>query len=358
VRGPVAKLSQQHAAKTERPIGHALIERISWDDLRVFVVVSRTLSFRKAAALLRTSTSTVLRRIERLEKVFEFRLFDRLPDGLALTNEGHSVHRSAQDMERASHSLRAHLDQDLTTRGMVRCSVTEGLGTAWILPQLAQFGRTHPQTIVDLRCAMEVADVMRMETDVAVQLEKPSRPDAKSVRLGRLHVYPFASRAYASTFGLPKTIEDVRQHRIVHQKAPQVEEDAPARALNWATIESVVALRTNTSTAHGRAIELGIGIGPLPTYVVGLGSDLIPVDIGLRHQVDIWMTYHPDARGTRRVSMFIDWVKTLFDPKRYPWFADEFIHPRELAGQPPPEMTPQSFFGLPAGRPLTRTAGR
>jgi hypothetical protein len=22
----------------------------------------------------------------------------------------------------------------------------------------------------------------------------------------------------------------------------------------------------------------------------------------------------------------------LFDPKRYPWFADEFIHPRELAG--------------------------
>ena len=39
----------------------------SWDDLRVFVVVARTLSFRKAATALRTSTSTVSRRVERLE---------------------------------------------------------------------------------------------------------------------------------------------------------------------------------------------------------------------------------------------------------------------------------------------------
>ena len=55
----------------------------------------------------------------------------------------------------------------------------------WILPHLAQFTRTHPTTLVDLRCSMEVADVLRMEADVAVQLEKPDRPDVKAVRLGR-----------------------------------------------------------------------------------------------------------------------------------------------------------------------------
>src|SRR6202008_2907235 len=128
----------------EQPIGAALLERISWDDLRVFVVVARTLSFRKATTALRSSTPTVMRCIERLEKIFEFRLFDRLHDGLALTEKGQHVYRSAQEMERASHSLRAHLDQDLNVRGIVRCSVTEGLGTAWILPHLAQFSRTHP----------------------------------------------------------------------------------------------------------------------------------------------------------------------------------------------------------------------
>jgi DNA-binding transcriptional LysR family regulator len=335
----------------EQPIA-ALLERISWDDLRVFVAVARTLNFRKAATALRTHTSTVIRRVERLETLFEFRLFNRLLDGLALTEKGQSVYRSAQEMERASHSLRAHLDQDLNLRGIVRCSVTEGLGTAWILPQLAQFSRTHPATIVHLRCAMEVSDVMRMEADVAIQLAKPKRPGAKSVRLGRMHIYPFASREYVETYGLPKSLDEVGHHRIIHQQAPQVDENATQRLLNIPSIEGIVALRTNTSTAHGRAVELGMGIGGLPTYIVGLGSDLIPIDVGVKYPVDIWMTYHPDARGVARVSFFMDWLKTLFDPKQYPWFADEFIHPNELSGQKPcPGESSSTVFGLPQNQP-------
>jgi DNA-binding transcriptional LysR family regulator len=334
----------------EHPIGAALLERVSWDDLRVFVVVARTLSFRKAATALRTSTQTVMRRIERLESIFESRLFDRAPDGLAMTRKGQSVYRSAQEMERASHSLRAHLDRDLNVRGLVRCSVTEGLGTSWILPHLTQFSRAHPATVIDMRCAMEVADVMRMEADVAIQLERPSRPGAKSLRLGRLHIYPFASRQYVDTYGLPKGLDEVRHHRLVHQKAAQVEEDAYARMLKLPSIEGIVALRTNTSTALAYAIELGLGVGPLPTYIVGLGSDLIPVDMGLRHHVDIWMTYHPDARAVRRVSLFIDWLKTLFDSKRYPWFGDEFIHPRDLLGDGPPDDAQPLITKLPLRR--------
>jgi DNA-binding transcriptional LysR family regulator len=346
----VAKLSKRDGAKTEQPIGVALLERISWDDLRVFVVVARTLSFRKAATALRTSSSTVLRRMERLEETCGFRLFDRLPEGVGLTAEGRSVYRSAQQMELASHSLRSHLDQDLTTRGMVRCSVTEGLGTMWILPHLAQFGRTHPSTIVDLRCSMEIADVLRMEADVAIQLEKPERLDVKSVRLGRMHIYPFASPRYVDTYGLPKDLTEIGQHRLVHQKARQVDEDATQRLLDLPNIEGIVALRTNASTAHAVAVELGIGIGGLPTYIVAIGTDLVPVDIGVVHHADIWMTYHPDARSIPRVAMFIDWLRTLFDPKCYPFFGDEFIHPRDLIG-----ADAEKLFNLPILNPSRKT---
>lgn len=347
------KFSQRPGAKIEQPIGAALLERISWDDLRVFVVVARTLNFRKAATALRTHWSTIVRRMERLEETLGFRLFDRLPEGVGLTAEGRSVYKIAGEMEKASFSLRAHLDQDLTTRGMVRCSVTEGLGTMWIVPHLAQFSRTHPSTVVDLRCSMEVADVLRMETDVAIQLEKPARPDVKVVRLGRMHIYPFASPQYIETYGTPSCLEDVRKHRIVYQKAPQVEEDAIARMFNLPSVEGIVALRTNASTAHACAIEFGIGIGPLPTYISALGTDLIPLDIGIQYHVDIWMTYHPDARSIRRVSFFIDWLRTLFDSKRFPWFGDAFIHPRELAGLGPPEA-PKTLLNLP----ILKTARR
>ena len=39
------------------------------------------------------------------------------------------------------------------------------------------------------------------------------------------------------------------------------------------------------------------------------------------------MTYHADAKKMQRVATVIDWVRGCFDPNRFPWFRDEFIHP-------------------------------
>jgi DNA-binding transcriptional LysR family regulator len=324
------KFPQRSAALVQRPVAPGALERVSWDDLRLFVAVARTLSFRKTATVLRTSSSTVTRRMERLERQLGFRLFDRLPDGVALTAEGRSVHAAALEMERASKQLRAYLDQDITTRGVVRCAVTEGLGTFWVLPHVAEFNRTNPFTMVDLQVSMESADVLRMEADVAIQLSKPDRPDLIAAKLGRLHIYPFASRSYVDAYGLPTDISEIVNHRIVHQVGPQLDDAALARALKLESLEGIVMVRTNSSTAHFYAIELGVGLGGLPTYALALGADVIPVDIGLQFSLDIWMTYHPDARSVRRVSVFIDWLRTLFNPARYPWFKEEFIHPNKI----------------------------
>jgi DNA-binding transcriptional LysR family regulator len=326
----VAKIAQRPAANMERPLGSGLLERVSWDDLRLFVAVARTSSFRRAASAMRTSSSTVVRRMERLEDTLGFRLFDRLPGGVSLTAEGRSVFSAALQMEQASRSLRAYLDQDVTTRGVVRCAITEGLGTFWVLPHIVEFNRSNPYTVVDLRLSMESADVLRMEADVAIQLTKPERPDLKVARIGRLHLYPFASRSYAEQYGLPATVADFANHRLVDQVGPQIEEGVLPRLLNLPSIEGIVMVRTNSSTAHFYAIELGAGIGGLPTYAVPLGADIVPVDVGLRHAMDIWMTYHPDARSIRRVSVFIDWLRALFNAARYPWFRDDFVHPRDF----------------------------
>ncbi|TMJ31034.1 MAG: LysR family transcriptional regulator, partial [Alphaproteobacteria bacterium] len=257
----MGKLSHQPAAKMPQSIGPSLLERVSWDDLRVFAIAGRELSLRKAAAALRTSSSTVVRRIERLEANLGVRLFDRLPDGVALTSEGRSVFAAAQEMERASLSVRAQLDHELTKRGVVKCAVTEGLGTFWIVPHLAEFSRANPHTLVDLRCSTHSADVLRMEADVAIQLTRPDRPDQVVTRLGRLHVYPFASRRYVETYGLPRNVDEMIRHRLVRQTGPQLDESAWPRFLGLADPEVLAVVRTNASAAHFYAVELGLGIG-------------------------------------------------------------------------------------------------
>jgi DNA-binding transcriptional LysR family regulator len=322
--------------KPQRPVSDLKrapidLDRISWDDLRVFVIAGNHASFRKAALVAGLSAATVTRRIESLEQQFGFRLFDRIPDGVRLTREGQWVLSAAQKMEQASIGLRRFLDQDITAHGVIRCAITEGLGTYWVMPQLVHFNRGNQYTVVDIRCTMNFSDVVRMESDVAIQLVRPTNPDLKVVKLGRMHLYPFAAESYLEAFGTPRSARDMLRHRLVEQVSPQTSKGAMETFLGLENAEGIVAVRTNASSAHFYAIELGVGIGVLPTYAVPLGAKLVPIDLGLHHPVDIWLTYHPDIRDVPRVALFIDWLREIFDPAKYPWFRDEFIHPRDLA---------------------------
>jgi len=47
--------------------------------------------------------------------------------------------------------------------------------------------------------------------------------------------------------------------------------------------------------------------------------------------MDIWLVYHPDAKRVSRIQRTIEWLIQCYDPRRYPWFRDEFIHPDRFA---------------------------
>ena len=75
----------------------------------------------------------------------------------------------------------------------------------------------------------------------------------------------------------------------------------------------------------------GAGIGWLPTYIPAVAGPADPARS--RRQIfdlDIWLTYHPDAKRIPRVKQLIDWTIQAFDGRKYPWFRDEFVHPNDL----------------------------
>ncbi len=139
----------------------------------------------------------------------------------------------ATEMERRAFTIFRRAQQSSNdAAGTVRVAVTEGPGNFWILPRLIDFQKTYRKITVDLRCAMEQADRARfVESDIAIQLEPPTNPDLIVVKLGRLHIYPFVSEAYQKLYGVPSTLCELRNHRIVKQNAPQVDDGAYARIL-------------------------------------------------------------------------------------------------------------------------------
>jgi DNA-binding transcriptional LysR family regulator len=304
----------------------------SWDDLKSFLACTRHRSFRNAAEALALTSTTLMRRIDRLEERIGCRLFLRDQSGLTLSEDGAAMLADVTEMERYAFNIFRRASQSSSDpAGTVRVAVTEGPGNFWILPRLIDFQNTYRKITVDLRCAMEQADVARLESDIAIQLEPPTNPELIVAKLGRLHIYPFVSEAYQRLYGIPASLSELRNHRIVKQNAPQVDDSAYARILGLTSLEGIVGIKTNSSIGVLYAVERGAGIGFLPTSSIALGAPLVAVDmVGFNHHADLWLTYHREFRNSDRHKIVIDWLKKIFDPKSYPCFRDEFIHPNDL----------------------------
>src|ERR1700682_3481123 len=273
----------------------------NWDLVRIFLEVARIGSFRAAAEQLNMSANFLSKRISALESAYKTTLMTRHVDGIRLTPEGVQVLEAAKLMEDASFGL----DRALT--------------------------QAYPVLLVDLKCEQRSADVLRLEADVAVQLQEPENPDLKRIKIGRLHVVPFVSPSYVEIYGMPKDMADLRQnHRVVIQDAEQTKGKEMYEKYGRREQLGFVAMRNNVSTAHLWSIAKGAGIGWLPTYVPAPGDPLIPLDIGVKFELDIWLAYHPDAKKIPRVKQLIDWTIQSFDGRKYPWFSDEFVHPKDL----------------------------
>jgi DNA-binding transcriptional LysR family regulator len=303
-----------------------------WDAARIFLEVVRCGSFRSAAERLDLSINVVRRRIDDFERQVGATLFTRDVHGTRVTDEGSLVVSAVERMEAASFDLlRAGNSVANTLSGEVRVAVTEGLGTFWLAPRLVEFQQSFPNIFVDLHCAMRSADVSRDEADVAIHLSRPAALDVKLVRLGRMHLMFFASEKYIETYGAPQTVEELVKHRLVMQVADQAaaketfESFFPGRSQR-----DLLVMRTNVSSANYWAVANGAGIGVFPTYGCALGGKIIPLDIELRRPYDIWLSYHAGSGRIPRVRHMIDWLVEAFNPAKFPWFKDEFVHPSEF----------------------------
>ncbi|MDE2378222.1 LysR family transcriptional regulator [Bradyrhizobium sp.] len=309
-----------------------------WDAARIFLEVVRSGSFRSAAERLSLSINAVRRRIDDFERQIGATLFTRDVHGTHLTDEGAVVASAVERMEAATFDvLRASDTVAGATTGEVRVAVTEGLGTFWLAPRIVEFQQAHPNILVDLHCAMRSADVSRHEADVAIHLSRPSALDIKLVRLGRMHLMFWAGPKYVEKFGAPRTAAELIKHRLVLQFADQIAaKETFASFFPGVAERDLLVMKTNVSSANYWAVANGAGIGVFPSYACALGGKLIPLEVELNRPLDIWLSYHPGSGRIPRVRHMIDWLLDAFNPARFPWFKDEFVHPREFkdVGEP------------------------
>ena len=148
---------------------------MDWDDLRIFCAAAQVRTLSAAARGLGTSIATVARRISALEAALGFRLFDRAPEGIALTTQGRALFERASaaaaamdGVGRLAVALRASQWSD-----PIRVSATEPIISEILAPALPQLLAAAPGIRVDLSSTTDVVSLAAREADVAVRFARP-----------------------------------------------------------------------------------------------------------------------------------------------------------------------------------------
>lgn len=278
------------------------------------------------------SVNTVRRTISRLEDVLGYPLLFRESEGVRLTDEGRRVVLAAREVENSvSDMWRVASMAERDANGPIRLAITEGLGSFWLTPRIVDHMNANgAQNRIELQCAMRSVDVLRMEADISVQLERPNRPELKTKLLGYLHLKPFASRGYLEKFGHPKNVADMVNHRVVEQQTDQLRGYELDKIFGPQIADRMVRMKTNFSSAHYWAVAKGAGIGLMPNYARAIGGSVEHVDLGFDFRVEIWLATHPEVTKSARHKNFIEFLTESFDERRFPWFGSKTMTPEEI----------------------------
>jgi DNA-binding transcriptional LysR family regulator len=281
---------------------------LDWDDLRLFLAVSRSGSFMASARGLGLNHTTLARRLTALEQSLGARLFDRSPRGVQPTKAGADLLQHAERVEEEVLAAGRLLQgQDQQVSGTVRLATPEAFGTFFVAPRVNLFNAQHPGIELELMPESRGVNLSKREADIAISLHRPDRGRLRAARLTDYRIGLYASRALLGRVGPVTDAADLKGQPFVSYIEEMI--DLPElRNLDPALAEHCV-FRSSSVAAQMEAVASGVGFGLLHCFAV---TPRLEVERVLLAQVEVvrsyWMIFHTDLARAPRIRAVADFL--------------------------------------------------
>ena len=284
---------------------------MDWDKLRVFHAVADAGSLTHAGDNIHLSQSAVSRQIRALEESLNTILFHRHARGLILTEQGELLFDATKSMSKRLEAASARIrDSEDEVFGELRVTTTMGFGSLWLAPRLSTLFLEYPDLNIDLMLGERVLDLPMREADVAIRMKEPSQADLVRKRLMSVQLCLYANKAYVQKNKIPKTLSELRTHRVIFQNVSS-EQVAAGETLvkELLSYDLKKVLTVNNYFGVLQAVRFGLGIGVLPDYVAIDNPELVRILPEVASNVvPIFLAYPEELRQSKRIAAFRDFV--------------------------------------------------
>ncbi|WP_445571910.1 transcriptional regulator GcvA [Pseudomonas sp. E102] len=285
----------------------------SLNGLKAFESAARHMSFTQAALELNVTQTAISHQIRRLEGELGVRLFLRLKDGLALTDEGRAYYPGVRS---AFHELRHSTETllDSVHNSALTVSTLVSFASKWLLPRLASFQEAYPNIDVRVSASTDMVDFRKGGTDAAIRY---GTGDWKGLRADWLmsdEVFPVCSPKLLVGPNALKAPGDLPHHTLL-QVSGMTRDDwslwlgaagQPSALAEGSRLTFDLAMMAVQAAIDG----LGICIGR-STYVdddLKAGRLVAPFALRLKSDFGFYLVTPVETAHSKKVEAFRAWL--------------------------------------------------
>lgn len=190
------------------------IERIHL--IAAFVLVGNHLSFAKAATEANISSSTLSRKVSRLEELFGVRLLERTTRQVVFTQIGRVFFNHCSEiLARLTEADEMVASFNSEPKGVLRVSVPVAYGHLVLSNIMADFAKAFPKVTVEANCTDRFVDILEEGYDAVIRIG--TLPDSSLIarKISSNEKQLLASPSYIAAHGAPETPSGLSHHNCL-----------------------------------------------------------------------------------------------------------------------------------------------
>ncbi|MDE2385936.1 MAG: LysR family transcriptional regulator [Alphaproteobacteria bacterium] len=280
---------------------------IEWGDFKVILALSRGGSIAGASRILGVDSSTVSRRLAAAEDALGGCLVLRGGKEFRFTPEGTAALQAAEAMEASvANAAAAIKSSKQVIEGEVKITCVEAYFHV-MNPVCERLHAKYPKLRVELIASDSILNLASGQADIAWRGALPKEPDLIARRAVDFGWLLFASKDYAKIYGLPKSYDELRDHRLILYTENRLHMEGFRWLEQYKSGKDGPARVPSTNLAMRMALS-GAGIAALHAYVDSEHLNLIKIFPEPFCFQPSYLVYHESQRDSARIRAVLDGV--------------------------------------------------
>ncbi len=290
--------------------------RLDLDALKIFVRVAELRSFTQAAQQLGMPKARASAHVQKLEAELGTQLLQRSTRVVRPTPEGEQLLKRAPAFLAEAEEISTLFHASRALRGRVRVELPVLIARDFVMPRVPELLARHPQLQLDICASDRLVAAVRDGFDLVLRVGLVNEPGLVGRRIGEASSMNCASPAYLRQYGTPRTLDDLRDHCVVHYATDPVPvfEYLDGQTLKEVPMRSMVTV--DNFDVYEAACIAGLGIAQVPRpgmerYANKL-VEILPEFVA--RPVPITLLHTHGRSVPRRVRAVMTWLLEVLAP--------------------------------------------